>query len=152
MTVSAKNFLVFEVGKAYMTREIAQLLHYKSTLSNVGIFHPQNSEVLILLTTLVKDGKKPYNDDMVSDQLIIDGQAHHQTDKFIMDGYQVFSFLRNKARVGTTTQPYVYQGRAVLDKVHSNVFQLGKTHGEDRPSKFVFKLIDCLDGDLAPEK
>lgn len=152
MTVSAKDFLVFKVGKAYMTKEIAQLLHYASTLSNAGIFHPKNSKVLILLTTLVKDGKKPYDDDMVSGQLIMDGQAHHQTDKFILDDYQVFSFLRNKARVGKATQPYVYQGRAILDRVHSDVFQPGKTQGEDRPSKFVFKLIDCPDGDLAPEK
>jgi putative restriction endonuclease len=125
------NFSNIRIGGNYDRAALAIMWGYKAfnALSR-GVFTPSGgSELVFFVTKKKQDTLTQYEDHIDQDILYWEGEKGHGNDLRIIAGKDVIHvFFRDRHH-----SDFVYQGRAALK---------GYLVFRDRPSKFVFHLID----------
>lgn len=122
---------VLTIGKEYSRRILAELWGYKSYEAiSKGVVTPKGLDLIILFITKTKqESLTQYEDHIDQDILFWEGEAGHGSDIRITSKKDIIHvFYREKHHTD-----FIYEGRAHLRT--SRLFN-------DRPSKFVFHLVD----------
>jgi hypothetical protein len=125
------NFDNLVIGKKYDRPQLAEIWGYKSyNAISRGVITPKDKNFIILFITKEKQvSLTQYEDHIDSDILFWEGEKEHGSDDRIISKKDVvYVFYREKHH-----SAFTYKGRALLRS-----FRLSR----DRPSKFVFSLID----------
>jgi putative restriction endonuclease len=129
-----------EIGKGYDRKVLTQLWGLQGYQAiGRGVFTPQGMGQIFLFVTREREGwMTPYNNFLDGDLLFWDGEKGHRTDERISsaskNGEEIHIFYRDQRLT-----PFVYYGKSVV--VRCEQFT-------DRPSEFVFKLLEVgIDSD-----
>lgn len=139
-----------KVGEVYFRKYLAELWHYKGEEGlHKGIVTVDNSNIILLFTTLEKQKNVTQYEDVYKDGiLLIDGQEEHKTDFKVMEPNKIFySFYRRKSKIKNKSVPFTYQGEARIIREKCIIRKKKKD-----PSKFCFKILaDCPDDKIDTE-
>jgi len=125
------DFTNMKIGQEYDRPTLAKLWGYESHHAiSRGVFTPKDQNIIVFFITRDKQQSlTQYEDHIDMDTLFWEGEKEHGNDKRIISGKDSIHVFYREIHHSS----FVYRGRAFL--------QYYRLY-EDRPSKFVFELVD----------